>query len=569
MKILLIYPYFLEERIHREEIEAVPIGLYSVAAVLRESKYDVEVLNWHEIHKTPDRIREVLLEKKPDVIGFSILHGNRWGGIEIARIAKQIYPKAKVVFGGIGASFLWEHFLRDFPEIDYVVIGEGEYTFLSLVRFLEKEQDATPEDIRGIAFRSRKKIIRTEPAEPIKDLDSLPIPANYFEYQHLSSSRGCVWQCAFCGSPSFWGQKIRFRSPEHFVEELEILYKKGITFFYFSDDTFTIDKDRVIEICKKIIEKKLKITWYAISRVDCINEDMLFWMRKAGCIQISYGIESGSKKIRTTLKKGVKVDEIQKTFAQTTDYGILSRAYFIYGSPGETWKTIQETLDLIREIKPLSVIFYILDIFPGTHLYEQLKQRSGMTDDIWLKRMEGIMYFETDPALSDELILAFGKKLRTEFYENVHRYAQSVHLVEKKELYEEHSDFFSRLGMTFSHGDYSRIDAVKEKDRTAESLFRKSLHYHPNHRAYLGLGIIQQKRGQYQESFKVLSEGIKHFPDSEDLNLSLGVCYMNLGGYQEALTHFARFPSSRAANVYAERCREEIQARSTGVMPSR
>jgi anaerobic magnesium-protoporphyrin IX monomethyl ester cyclase len=556
MKILLVYPHFIEERSQGEDIQSVPIGLFSVAAVLKENKYDVEVLNWHDIQRKSEKVRDILLEESPQVIGFSILNGNRWGGIEIARVAKEIDPKVKIVFGGVGATCLWEHFLEHFPEIDYVVTGEGEYAFLSLVRFLEK--GGSPEGVRGIAFRGKGRIMRTNPPKLIEDLDSLPIPAKYFTYQHVSSSRGCAFQCAFCGSPAFWGEKIRFRSPHHFVEELEILHKRGVTFFYFSDDTFTVDKKRVIEICERIIEKKLKIAWYAISRVDCVNEEMLFWMRKAGCIQVSYGIESGSEKIRTALKKSIKTDQIKKAFHLTTKYGILSRAYFIYGCPGESRGTIQATIDMILEIKPLSVVFYALDIFPGTDLYEQLKERSRITDDIWLEKTEGIMYCETDPRLPCDLILAFGKKLRTSFYENVHSFAVSVHLIDRKDLYEEHADFYSRIGMTFSHGDYSKIEGIREKDETAEKLFKKSLEYHPNHRAYLGLGIARQKKKEYEESVKILSEGLKYFPSSEDLSLCLGISFMNLGDYKEAMSCFAKFPSSRAASAYMVSYREEM-----------
>jgi radical SAM superfamily enzyme YgiQ (UPF0313 family) len=376
---------------------------------------------------------------------------------------------------------------------------------LNLIRFLESGGDGNPADLTGVAFRTEGKAIRTILREPIADLDALPIPADYFHYQHLSSSRGCTWQCTFCGSPKFWGERIRWRSPEHFVREVEVLCQKGIRFFYFSDDTFTMRKDRAIEICKRMIEKDLKITWFAVSRVNYVNEEVLFWMRKAGCLQISYGIESGSEKIREALNKQIKTGHIKKAFALTTKYGILARAYFIYGSPGETWATIQETIDLMDEIKPLSAVFYILDIFPGTELYERLKKSSGITDDIWLQKIEGILYADTDPALSDELILAFGKRLREEFHGNLHRFAQSLRLIERKDLSQEHADFCSRLGMTFSHGDYAQLDSVREKEETAESLFRRSLEYAPNQRAYLGLGIIKQRKGKrtvHQNSFR-------------------------------------------------------------------
>jgi anaerobic magnesium-protoporphyrin IX monomethyl ester cyclase len=558
MKILLIYPYFLEERTQGEEIRTMPIGLYYVAAVLKENGYDVDILNWHDVHKTPTIIETTLREKNPQIIGFSILNANRWGAIEIARIAKRLDPNVTIVFGGIGATFLWEHFLRHFPEIDFIVRSEGEYTFLSLVRALEQANGPSMNTISGIAFRSKWEIVKTRDSEMISDLDQLPIPAKYFDYQQISSSRGCGMRCTFCGSPEFWGRKIRFRSPESVVEELEILYNKGIHFFYFSDDTFTINKERVIEICKKIIDRNMAIEWYSIARVDQVDEKILYWMRKAGCIQISFGVESGSNEIRAFLNKRISTSQIKKAFELTVSHGILARAYFIYGSPGETWETIQKTIDLIHQIKPLSIIFYILDIFPGTALYADFKHRLNLTDDIWLKKIEDIMYNETDTALTENMMLAFGKKLRSDFYENVHSFVDAIHLVDKKDLYKMHSDFCSRLGMTFSHGEYSKIAAIKEKDETAERLYRKALHYYPNHRAYLGLGMIKQKKLEFHESIEILSQGLKHFSDSEDLNLCIGISYMNIGDYQKALSYLHTVQDSRRANPYIAECYDKL-----------
>ncbi|MBW2614972.1 MAG: cobalamin-dependent protein [Deltaproteobacteria bacterium] len=555
MKILLVYPYCLEDRLHAEDISVPPMGLYYVGAVLKENGFDVEILNWHNINKTPEKIKETLVAKNPDVIGFSILHANRWGGIEIARIARQIDCNVRIVFGGIGATFLWKHLLTHFKEIDFVVMGEGEYTFLNLVGRIENEDLKDIEDVKGIAFRKNGKVIKTKDAPVIRDLDRLPNPAKYFEYQHISATRGCPGNCTFCGSPQFWGHKVRFHSPDNFVDQLEHLYKKGITFFYFSDDTFTIKKDRVIDICRKIIERNLKISWAAISRVNYVSQDMLYWMRKAGCTQISYGVESGSEKIRNAvLKKNIKAGQIRNAFALTTKQGIMARAYFIYGSPGENWDTVQETIDLIHEIKPLSIIFYILDIFPGTALYSDFKRKVKVTDDIWLKQVEDIMYFETDPHLTRELILAFGEKLRTTFYENLPGFIDAIELINKKELNEMHSDFLSRLGMTFTHGDYAQVETIKEKEKIAERLYERSLDYHPDHRAYLGLGIIRQKNGEYEGSVRLLWEGIKYFPHSEPLNLCLGISYMNLGEYDKALPYFLKFQDSKDAVYHIAGC---------------
>jgi anaerobic magnesium-protoporphyrin IX monomethyl ester cyclase len=559
LKILLVYPYFLHERLHEEDVSVVPIGLYYVGALLRENHYDVEILNWHSINRTPERIEGVLAEKAPDVIGLSVLHANRWGALEISRIAKKINRRVKIVYGGIGATFLWRHLLQNFNEIDFIVLCEGEYAFLDLIRCIEKEDYAGIEKIRGIAFRKNGTAFRTGDAEVIQDLDRLPIPAKYFEYHHLSSARGCPWNCTFCGSPQFWGRTVRFHSPDYFVDQLELLYRRGVSFFYVSDDTFTLRKERVIEICNQILKRGLRIVWVAISRVDYVDEEILYWMRKAGCIQISYGVESGSRKIRNLLNKGINTEQIRRAFDLTTRYGILARAYFIYGSPGENWATIQESIDLINEIRPLSAIFYILDVFPGTALYSDLKKRGGITDEMWLEKIEDLMYFETDPGLSEELILGFGRRLRDEYYRNLPGFVDAINLLENKEFHEMHSDFLSRLAMTFSHGEYAKVDAINGKERVAEKLYEKSLHYYPNQRAYLGLGIIRQRNGSNAESVRILSEGVEKFPESRSLNVCLGISYMNLRDYQKALPYFLKFRGSREADEYIAGCYKGIE----------
>ncbi len=559
MKTLLIYPYCLEDRLHEEDVSFVPIGLYYIGAVLKENNYDVEILNWYNINKTPERIKETFIEKKPDVIGLSIVHANRWGALEIARTAKLVNPDVKIVFGGVGATFLWKHLLTYFKEIDFVVIGEGEYTFLNLLKCVEKHSSVKSmrksiKDIKGIAFRKGGLAVKNKPADRINNLDELPVPAKYFEFQHISFTRGCPGNCTFCGSPKLWGHKVRFHSPDYFVNQIELLKEKGVNFFYVSDDTFTYKKDLAIEVCKKILEKNLNIVWVAISRVNYISEEILYWMRKAGCIQISFGVESGSEKIRNLLNKNIKTDQIKKAFALTVKYGIMARAYFIYGCPGESWDTIQDTMDLIAEIKPQSVIFYILDIFPGTALYSDFKKRTKATDNIWLKSIEDILYFETDPDLSKELILDFGKKLRTYFHENLSSFACNIELIDDKEFYKTHSDFCSRLAMTFDHGYYSQIEAVRDKEGTAEELYKKSLGYYPDHRAYLGLGIINQKSGAYEESIRIVSEGLEFFPDSEMLNICIGISHMNLGKYSTALEYFLKFKDSDQMRYYISEC---------------
>jgi anaerobic magnesium-protoporphyrin IX monomethyl ester cyclase len=561
MKILLIYPYCLEDRINVENVESMPIGIYYVAALLKEKNYDVEIINWQKLGRSPEEIRAVLAEKRADVLGFSILQVNRRGGIEIAKIAKQINPEVQIVFGGITPTFLWKHFLAHFPEIDCIVRGEGEYTFLKLIQCFEKKEFESIGAIRGIAFRKNNTPVKTQDAEPVNDLDELPNPAKYFTFEHLALTRGCPGNCTFCGSPKFWGQRVRFHSADYFVDQLELQYKRGIRFFLVSDDTFTFKKEKVIEICRQILERGLMITWFAISRVNFLTEEVVYWMRKAGCIQISFGVESGSPKIRNILNKRTTNEQIVNAFRTTLRYGILPRAYIIYGSPGETRQTIQESIDLINEIKPLVVIFHVLVLFPGTALYSELKKKCNISDDIWLNPIEDIMYFETDKRLPREKIEKFKKMLHTNFFTNLPSFVDEIDLIDDPELYPLHADFYSRLAMTFASGDYAKVEALGDRKTIAEKLYRKSLEYHPVPRAYLGIGMLRQKNRDFAESIKVLSEGLQHFPDDELINICQGINYMNLGQFNKALSFLLKFQDSPRALNFVAACYREMNDR--------
>ncbi len=558
MKILLIYPPFLEQRLNTEDVGAVPMGLYYVAAAAMADGHSVEVLNWHDVNARPDEIRRTLEHRRPDVIGFSVLHANRWGALDIAATARRLLPGVRIVFGGIGATCLWRHFLTHFPQVDVVVLGEGEHTFLRLVQCYEKEGGQGLAQIPGIAFRHQGAPRRTAPAEPEADLDRLPPPSRYFTFSHVALTRGCPADCRFCGSPGFWGRRVRFHSSDYFVGQVRRLYGRGVRFFFVSDDTFTLNRRRVIAVCRRLAELGLDIGWAAISRVDTVDEEVLRWMRRAGCIQISYGVESGSEEIRARLGKRIRTADIRRAFSLTRRCGIMPRAYFIYGSPGETPQTIAASVELMNEVRPLSAIFYILDLFPGTALYEEFRKRTGATDDIWLQRIEDILYFETDPALSREQVLSFGRTLRSAFYNGLPGFVRSVELLDEAEFYPLHADFLSRLGLTFDQGDYARIEAVADKARLAEELYRRALEYHPDARAFLGLGILHQKKQDYAGSVQWLRRGLEHFPGHEQLNLCLGISLLNLGQAEEALACFLPFENSPQALCLAARCFEAL-----------
>ena len=562
MKIALIYPFFLEARIHAEEIAAVPLGLYYVGATLRAHGYEVTILNWHNADRSPAAIRTALDALRPDLIGFSIVHANRWGAVDIAREAKDLKPEVKIVFGGIGATFLWRHLLTHFNEIDCIIQGEGEAAMLALVRAL----GAGSEDLSAVPnliWRAPEGLRQNAPAPPEGDLDALPPPARYFDFQHLAMTRGCPGRCTFCGSPRFWGRKVRTHSADYMLEQLELLLARGVTHFYLSDDTFTLQPRRVIELCRGIVERSLMISWQAISRVNAVNAEMLAWMRKAGCVQISYGVESGSPVIRRRLCKDIDEDHILRAFDLTVRYGILARAYFIYGAPGESDDTIAATLALIRRIRPLAAIFYVMTLFPGTDLYDEYLQRSGSGDDIWLQRVEDLLYFETDPALTPDRVLAFGRRLRTVYHGWLPEFAAGIELADAPGLHAGQADFLSRLALTFSHGDYARVVERSQGRQTARRLFERALTLHPDQRAFWGLALLYQEDALWQQAEELLHQALHHHPDSPLVHLRLAIGHMQKGDYRRAVEHLRPFQHSPDVAPYLEECRRRLGESAT------
>ncbi len=571
MRVLLLSPYALSDRLHQEDIRAVPIGLYYIGSLLKAHGHAVEVRGLEGMKGQEAGLRRLLTDKRPEVIGFSVFNANRWGAIEIARMAKALDPGVTTVFGGVGATFLWRHFLSHFEAVDYCVLGEGEYPFLHLIGWLESGAHGRPAHIPGLAFRDNQSPVRTEPPAPIADLDSLPDPAGDFVFPHLALSRGCAGNCTFCGSPRFWGRQVRFHSPAYLVRQMARLHAKGVNFFHISDDTFTLRRDYVLEVCQRIREQSLPVCWAAIARADQVDAELLRAMRLAGCVQISYGVESGSEPIRKALGKKLSQEAIKQAFALTLQHGILARAYFIYGCPGESQKTIRQSLELIEAIQPLSAIFYILDLFPGTALYQRYQEKQGTDDDIWLRRIEDIPYFETDPDLSRDQVLEYGRTLRQGFYRGLPRFARAIRLKADPELHPLHADFLSRLAMTFTHGDYARIPDIPDKEATAEGLYQKALSYHPDPRAFLGLGILSQKQGDFERSLAILKPGLARFPHDESLAVCAAVSLMNLGGFQDALAYLLRFERSPQTWPYIAHCYQALgdPARAARYGPAR
>jgi radical SAM superfamily enzyme YgiQ (UPF0313 family) len=569
MKLLFVNPVCLDPRITDADATVVPVGLYYLAAQMMDTGHEAAILNLAQTDvKDPEAVFAAAVESQhPDVIGFSVTNPTRFSAMSLARTARQMRPRTVIVFGGPAPTFMADYFFSACPELDVIVKGEGEQTLLALVQTLAGETGKTDPKIcldlsriPGLVFRDGNKITDTGPALLIQDLDRLAHPSRYFAFQHLAMSRGCPGACTFCGSPLFWGTRnVRFHSPEWFFEEIRTLAGKGISHFYISDDTFTMDRDRVMDLCRKLIHADLNITWHAISRVDRVDPPLLAMMRKAGCIQISYGVESGSDTIKKRLGKPVPNSLAVQAFRRTAAAGMIPRAYFIYGSPGESQDTIQESIDLLMQLQPLGAIFYMLVTFPGTRLYEQAQKTGRVSDEIWHKKIEDLPWFEVDDHLDFDQVKQFGNALRSTFYDHLPEFAANIELMNDPSLYPYHADFLSRLGMTFSHGDYSTDDRIRNPDGTAQTLFEKALSYHPDLRAFLGLGMLFLKHKQMDLALQILDQGLNHFPGSKDLVLCKGICLMNQHRFADALACLSPFEQHPDVRHYLDICQKELE----------
>jgi radical SAM superfamily enzyme YgiQ (UPF0313 family) len=373
-----------------------PMGLLYIASYALKKLgrlVDIEVLDTQVERMGYDAIKEYLEEKKPDVVGISCMTFLVIDALKVAHLTKEACPEAHVVVGGTHPT-IYPKELASQPGIDSVVFGEGEITFCELICALSEGKSL--EGIKGVGFCKNGKVVLNPSREFIQDLDSLPFPDRdllpYKKYYNLLgkgneimtsllTSRGCPHNCIFCTKKD--GRLCRVRSPENVVEEIEYCVKKGITDFDIIDDTLSINRKRVMAISDMIIAKGLKITMDVRARVDQVDQEMLNRIARAGCNRIRFGVESGNAGVLENLKKDITLDQVRAAFKMAKKAGIVTFAYFMLGSPGETEKEISESIRLAKQINPDYVQFLITTPFPATELYSLGLENGVLTSDYW------------------------------------------------------------------------------------------------------------------------------------------------------------------------------------------
>jgi anaerobic magnesium-protoporphyrin IX monomethyl ester cyclase len=404
MKIALVNPpYGVEDLVGKSKsLKGImnivqPLGLGYIASVLEKNGYDVGIEDCQCFGDDHQTLINKLRSSSPDIVGISATTPTFGSGLIAAQLVKQNLPNATVVMGGAHVSALPEETMA-YDCFDVGVIGEGEYTTLELVKHLEKSGLSGLEQIPGIAFKKNGSFRATERRPFIKDLDELPLPARHLlpplsmyhpaptSYRrlpnaHLLTTRGCAGaRCLFCDQGVF-GFQVRFRSVENIFAEIEELINVyGARDLKFFDDTFTLDKKRVLKVCEEFKRRKIDVPWCCLARANTVNREILKAMKEAGCWEILFGFESMDQNVLTKLMKFTTVEQNIEAVKLCNEIGINVRGNFVVGSPFDTLDTMETDL---REAMKLNMGFAHFNKFtpyPGSALYRMLSEQGYKWD---------------------------------------------------------------------------------------------------------------------------------------------------------------------------------------------
>ena len=365
-KIILVIPPYKESK--KGHLPLLSIGY--IASFLEKNGYQIKIIDAIALDIGVEETADLILKENPDAVGLTTVSSSRFSAIKIIKLLKDKNKGLFIFVGGRHFHSVWQESLRDIPEIDVLVRGEGEATSLELLEAYFSGRDF--KEIRGICFRLAGEIVCTG-QRPSINLDDLPMPAwhlfdlslyhNTLEGERKTravgviSSRGCPNECTFCANNSFQ-RTLRLRNPKKFVDELEFLKNiYGYNGFDIWDDTLTMSRNHVLEICDEIIKRKINIIWYARARVNTVDEEILKKMKQAGCRIIGFGIESGSELILKKIKKYVTLDQIKKAVYLSSKLGFITKCWFIQGLPTETLNDVKKTKDLMRQLKNYGALF--------------------------------------------------------------------------------------------------------------------------------------------------------------------------------------------------------------------
>jgi radical SAM superfamily enzyme YgiQ (UPF0313 family) len=413
---------------------------------------------WKEIEK-------VLETESPSVLGITAKSQNFTSALKVARIAKRLDPNILTIFGGPHVSMVGIEAMKN-GEIDVSVVGEGEDTVVDLLDALDESGDLS--GVPGLIVRDGEKAVRTGTRDLIEDLDDLCFPhehapdllRDYDSYpasafQYIFATRGCPYNCFFCGSREIWTRKTRFRSVENVIDEIGMLLERGLGTIHFDDDTFGVNRKYLFALCQALKRDCPGLRWSCEIHVKLVDDEVISSMREAGCYRIYLGIESGNDSILETIRKGYTFEEALDACRIIKKHGISLRVFMMIGFPQDTRETINDTIRAIRRIDCDSIIFSIFTPYPGTEAFRYCLERGIIDED-----------FDVSIYNHQSLENYFCENISAEeFRELAVRTARMVDRINKKR----------RLRLAFSGGLLSKIGrlGIRESLSKARKLLRR------------------------------------------------------------------------------------------------
>ena len=374
-----------------------PLKLAYVAAMVREKDIPIDLLDANALNMKIDEFRDYLSKKQFCLAILNTVTCSYPSDLKTVHLIKEILPECEIALFGQFATAMSDEIIIE-KSIDYVIVGEPEITCSELSKQVLENRKF--EQVDGLVWKKNNEPIQNKPRELIEDLDSLPLPARDLlpieKYKHtlsksnpfmfMTSGRGCLSDCLFCGTKSIYKKTWRGRNPTKVVDEMqEIREKYGIRDIWIWDENFLLVKKRTIQICEEIIDRNLDVDLCCMGRVDGVDEEVIDYLSKAGCYTINYGVETSDTNTLKKIRKNISLEQVEKAFRITRKAGIKTAAYLLIGLPGENFETVKRTLHFVKKLKPDLAIYHIVVPYPGTDFYiEAIKNEWIITDD-WEK----------------------------------------------------------------------------------------------------------------------------------------------------------------------------------------
>lgn len=481
MKILLVNPmYDIEKyygKLYKMGFKFPPVGLTYLAGYIREKGHDVLIYDF-QVNKS--NFRNFFNKYQPELVGITCQTAIFYSTLRLANEIKKENRNTIVVAGGAHASYRPNDFFEESSDIDVVVRGEGEITFLEIINYYQ-HHNISLEDIKGISFKQNDEIINNPPRELIENLGSLPLPAidllpldkykvspdNYLggRVGLIATSRGCPYNCIFCSCKQAFNRKYRARGLDKVFDEIKFYIEYyNISQLFIMDDCFTLNRRRTEEFCERMITTgyNKKVRWWCQSRADLTDKNLLKKMKEAGCMIISFGIESGVQRILDSISKNITKNEIKQAVKLAKKVGLQPRGSFIIGLPGESFLDSISTIYFALSLPLSQAKFGIATPFPGSQLWDIALSEGQVKDrnENWDRFTVWSSYSKYEPVYIAKGRKKWELKLLQKVANTIFYIQPSVFLSYIKRI-ENYNDFkyIAKAGLKFIYATFSKKPA--------------------------------------------------------------------------------------------------------------